>query len=52
MNIRPTKYKQHETYEQMEKRINRREWFMIAIALLLPIAFILFFNYYIINLGV
>ena len=39
-----------ETYEQMEKRLNRNAWIGIGIAILLPIAFILFFNLYLINL--
>jgi hypothetical protein len=51
MNIRPSKYLQHETYSQMEKRLKRRDNILIAIALLLPMAFIFFFNYYLIHLG-
>ena len=43
MNIRPSKYLQHETYSQMEKRLKRRDNILIAIALLLPMAFIFFF---------
>jgi hypothetical protein len=36
----------HETYQEMENRLNRRNWILIGIAMLLPIVFILFFNYY------
>jgi len=38
-----------ETYEQMIKRLNRNTWIGIAIAFILPIAFILFFNLYLIG---
>lgn len=38
-----------ETYEQMIKRLNRNAWIGIAIAFILPIAFILFFNLYLIG---
>jgi hypothetical protein len=40
----------NETYEQFEKRLNRNSWIGIAIALLLPLAFIVFFNLYIVGL--
>lgn len=39
-----------ETYKEMEKRLNRNAWVGIGIAILLPVAFILFFNFYMINL--
>jgi hypothetical protein len=39
-----------ETYKEMEKRLERNAWIGIGIAILLPIAFIVFFNSYIINL--
>ena len=39
-----------ETYKEMEKRLERNAWIGIGIAILLPIAFIVFFNLYIINL--
>jgi hypothetical protein len=50
MNIKPSKYLQHETYSQMEKRLKRRDNILTAIAILLPVAFIFFFNLYLINL--
>jgi len=40
----------HETYKQMEKRLKIRDNILVAIALLLPLAFIFFFNYYLIYL--
>ena len=41
---RTMKNDNNETYREMEKRVNRNAWFGGAIALLLPVAFILFFN--------
>jgi hypothetical protein len=37
---------EHETYQEMERRLKRRDNILIAIAILLPVAFIFFFNYY------
>ena len=37
------------TYREMERRLKRRTWIGIAIAFILPIAFILFFNLYLIG---
>ena len=39
----------NETYQEMEKRLERRSWIGIGIAIILPIAFIVFFNLYLIG---
>jgi len=40
----------HETYQEMERRLDRRNWILIGIAILLPVAFILFFNLFLFNI--
>ena len=41
----------NESYEQMEKRLNRKSWVLIAIAVLMPLLFILSFPYLFLLIG-